>query len=225
MPVTFRDVEAAIRKSCLISRGGFHPGADDAVPGDPGTLILVGNVGPDMWAAFARDQASYADRASPLDDWVRDRLTAIGVQLGATPLFPFGGPPFLPFQRWAQKAELVYSSPLGVLIHPDYGLWHAYRGALAFREVVDLPVPDTRPSPCESCIEKPCLTTCPVGAFGGDGYDVPMCVDHLESANGHDCMALGCRARRACPVGTDHVYEPAQAEFHMTAFRGAQRAG
>lgn len=90
MPVTFRDVEAAIRKSCLISRGGFHPGADDAVPGDPGTLILVGNVGPDMWAAFARDQASYADRASPLDDWVRDRLTAIAVQLGATPLFPFG---------------------------------------------------------------------------------------------------------------------------------------
>ena len=30
-------------------------------------------------------------------------------------------------------------SPLGILIHPDWGLWHSYRGALAFRERLDLP--------------------------------------------------------------------------------------
>lgn len=225
MPVIFRDVEATIRKCGLTARGGFHPGVGDGVPGDPESLVLVGNVGPDMWVAFARDRARYADCVNPLDDWVRDRLTVIADDLGATPLFPFGGPPYLPFQRWAQKAEPVHPSPLGVLIHPDYGLWHAYRGALAFREVIDLPAPDVRPSPCQSCVEKPCLTTCPVGAFGPDGYDVPVCVGHLETAAGHDCMALGCRARRACPIGTAHVYEPAQAECHMTAFRGAQRGG
>lgn len=225
MPVTFRDIESTIRKSGLTSRGGFHPGAEDAVPDNPGTLVLVGNVGPAMWTAFGRDRSDYADRENPLDDWVLDRLTAFADRLGATPLFPFGGPPYLPFQRWAQKAEPVHSSPLGVLIHPDYGLWHAYRGALAFSDVIDLPAPDMRQSPCESCVEKPCLTTCPVSAFGADGYDVPVCVEHLETTAGQDCMELGCRARRACPVGTKHVYEPAQAGFHMNAFRGAQRAG
>ena len=58
---------------------------------------------------------------------------------GATALFPFGGPPWLPFQRWAMKADCVTASPLGILIHPDFGLWHAYRGALAFAEQLDLP--------------------------------------------------------------------------------------
>jgi hypothetical protein len=32
-------------------------------------------------------------------------------------------------------------------------------------------------------------------------------------------MELGCRARRACPVGQGWRYAPAQAEFHMLPFR------
>ena len=225
MPVTFRDVSDAILESGLTPRGGFHPDAADVVPGNPGTLVLVGNAGPAMWAAFSRDRASYADRANPLDDWVRDRLTVLADRVGAAPLFPFGGPPFLPFQRWAQKAEPVHPSPLGLLIHPDYGLWHAYRGALAFGDRLALPRPDTRPSPCKSCLEKPCLSTCPVGAFGANGYDVPACAGHLQTSAGGDCMDLGCRARRACPVGVGTTYEPDQAGFHMQAFRAAQTGG
>ena len=222
VPVTFRDIKSALANTGLIVRGGFHPDPTDGVPGDPGTLVLVGNVGPEMWAAFSRDRASYSDCANPLDDWVRDQLTSLAERVGATPLFPFGGPPFLPFQRWAQKAEPVFPSPLGVLIHPDYGLWHAWRGALAFEAMLDLPEVDQRPSPCDSCADKPCLSACPVEAFSRDGYDVPVCVSHIETSAGEDCVALGCRARRACPVGTDFVYAPAQAEFHMQAFRKAQ---
>lgn len=223
MPVSFPYLETAIRKTGLTPRGGFHPDGSDNVTGDPGTLVLVGNAGPTMWDAYVRDRAGYAGCANPLDDWIRDRLTGLAEELGATPLFPFGGPPFLPFQRWAQRAEPVYPSPLGLLIHPDHGLWHAYRGALAFPEVIDLPAFDARASPCESCADKPCLSTCPVGAFGFDGYDVPACVAHLETPAGQDCMELGCRARRACPVEVSAAYAPDQAEFHMGAFRAAQR--
>ncbi len=208
----------------LIVRGGFHPTRKDDVAGDPATLALVGNAGPAMWQAFeaARAAGRYADSVNPLDDWVRDALTAVATQLGAAPLFPFGGPPHLPFQRWAQRAEAVAPSPLGVLIHPDYGLWHAYRGALAFAERLDLPPRDTRPRPCDTCADKPCLAACPVDAFGPDGYNVPACVGHILAPEGADCMALGCRARRACPVGQEFIYEPAHAAFHMTAFRRAQ---
>ncbi|MBO6782268.1 MAG: hypothetical protein JJ899_03205 [Alphaproteobacteria bacterium] len=221
MPNRVSALDRLLREHGLIARGAFHPAPDDDVPGGPGTLVLVGNAGPQMWRAFEAARPAYADDPDPLDAWVRDVLAGIAGDVGATALFPFGGPPYLPFQRWAQRAGPVHPSPLGVLIHPDYGLWHAYRGALAFAERLDLAAPDDRPSPCATCADKPCLSACPVDAFSPDIYDVPACVGHIETAAGTDCLELGCRARRACPVGRDVLYEPAQAEFHMRAFRRA----
>lgn len=222
-PEAFRDIAQCVRESGLLARGGFHPGPDDGVPGAPGTLLLVGNAGGGMWAAFSKERDAYALAENPLDDWVRDRLGAVAQKLGARTVFPFGGPPYHPFQQWAQRAEPVYPSPLGVLIHPEFGLWHAYRGALLFDDVIDLPSAPQPPSPCDSCEGKPCLSTCPVEAFRGDGYDVPSCVAHIETEAGADCLGHGCRARRACPVGQDYAYAPVQAEHHMKAFRSAQR--
>lgn len=224
MAPSFSSIAGALVPYGLIARGGFYPQPEDGVPGDPATLVLVGNAGPLMWHAFesARSEDRYAASTDPLDDWIKDVLSDVAARLGAVPLFPFGGPPYLPFQRWAQRAEAVAPSPLGVLIHPDYGLWHAYRGALAFAERIDVPVPDSRPSPCVACSDKPCLTTCPVAAFGPSGYDVPVCVDHISAAAGADCLDLGCRARRACPVGQGFTYEQANAALHMAAFRRAQ---
>lgn len=128
------------------------------------------------------------------------------------------GPPWLPFQRWAMRAEPVTASPLGILIHPDWGLWHSYRGALAFRERLDLPAVPARASPCASCAAKPCLTACPVSAFSTEGYDVAGCRAHIATPAGADCMSGGCLARISCPVGAAHRYTGAQAAFHMRAF-------
>lgn len=217
-------IRSALAAYGLIARGGFHPVTDDNVPGNPATLVLVGNAGPDMWAAFNRARGDYGDRTDSLDAWITDVLNGVATAVGATPLFPFGGPPHLPFQRWAQRAEPVHPSPVGVLIHPDFGLWHAYRGALAFAEKLELPPPDRRPSPCDSCADKPCLSACPVHAFDGAAYDVPACVGHITGPDSGDCMSQGCLARRACPVGRAYIYEPAQADFHMRAFAGAQGA-
>jgi hypothetical protein len=203
----------------LIPRGGFHPEAEDEVPGNVATLILVGNAGPDMWDEFT--QMPF-DLPNALDHWSKCAIDAVASNVGAEALYPFGGPPFLPFQRWAQKAEPVHTSPLGILIHPEYGLWHAYRGALAFTESIELPPRDERPKPCETCVDKPCLSTCPVGAFSEDGYDVPVCAGHLKMDAGSDCVSFGCRARRHCPVGRDYTYAPQQAGFHMRAFLKAQ---
>jgi ferredoxin len=218
-------IQSALAEHGLIMRGGFHPASEDNVPGDPATLVLVGNAGPEMWAAFGALRGNYADRPNPLDAWISDVLAGVAGNVGATALFPFGGLPHLPFQRWAQRAEPVHPSPVGVLIHPEYGLWHAYRGALAFPELREFPQPYARPSPCDSCADKPCLSACPVDAFGGDAYDVPACVGHITGPDTGDCMAQGCQARRACPVGRDYIYEPAQAGFHMRAFTGAQGEG
>jgi hypothetical protein len=62
-----------------------------------------------------------------------------------------------------------------------------------------------------------------VNAFAAAGYDVAACVAHIDSPRGTDCMEEGCRARRACPVGAAHRYSDGQANFHMRAFRNAQK--
>lgn len=229
-PPDYRGIEAALAASGLLLRGGFHPGPEDGLPGladgcAAATLLLVGNAGPGLWPIFqaSPEAGDAADHA--MNRWTERVLGALAADLGARVLFPFGGPPYHPFQRWAQRAEPVAPSPLGVLIHPRFGLWHAYRGALLFADRIALPPREDLPSPCDGCADKPCLSTCPVSAFGPGGYDVPACGGHIASAAGADCLGEGCRARRACPVGRDYLYPEGQAGFHMRAFLAALSIG
>ena len=125
--------------------------------------------------------------------------------LGGAAHFPFGGPPWLPFIRWAQRAGPVYPSPIGPLVHPDFGLWHAYRGAIAFRERLALPPRDNRASPCaELYADRPM----PVVLSGRrvlsrTATTWRRCVAHIESTcRRADASMRGMpRPRHACPVG------------------------
>jgi len=227
--VDYARVCQAVEATGLRPRGAFHPLPADAVPAmgdgrEAATLVLVGVVGSSSWDAFQAAEASHQE-PDPLDRWSQQVVGELALELGAEALFPFGGPPFLPFIRWAQRAENVFPSPIGPLIHPDYGLWHAYRGALAFAQRFDLPAMDERPRPCDSCADKPCLTACPVGAFSTHGYDVAACVAHVAGVQGGPCLGGGCLARRACPVGVAYQYTPAQMGFHMRAFVAANHGG
>lgn len=204
-------------------RGGFHVAPEDGVPPvgadrPAATLVLLGSIGGSLWPAFSASPELADGLDHPLDRWSRRVIGGWAERLGALPLFPFGGPPYLPFQRWAARAEPLAPSPLGLFIHPDHGLWHAYRGALAFAEPLEVPPLVPRPSPCEGCAARPCLTACPVGAFSRKGYDVQGCAAHISVPAGRDCLQGGCLARRACPVAPELAYETAQAGLHMRAF-------
>ena len=225
-------LEQAVAKAAVAGialRGAFHPEPGDDVPllpgGTPaGTLVLVGMVGGAQWRAFAASPEAFDGRLNPLDRWSRRVIDGLATALGAHALYPFEGPPWLPFQRWAMKAEPVHRSALGILIHPDWGLWHSYRGALAFAERLVLPKRVERACPCDSCEAKPCLSACPVGAFSLERYDVEACAGHLRSAAGKGCLELGCRAREACPVGAGYRFGRDQAGFHMRAFLASRDA-
>lgn len=231
----YRAIEEKVAAGGLLLSGGFHPGPDDPAPAGTATLLLVGSAGPALWRAFtaATPAEARAKERHPLDDWTRRVLGGIARELAARVVFPFDGPPRPPFQRWALRAGGVFPSPIGPLIHPSFGLWHAYRGALLFADTLPLPAAPKAENPCERCAEKPCLAECPVGAFkahrpGGDGavvrYDVAACVRHVRSQADGDCLKGGCLARRACPVGRDYAYAPDQAGFHMRKFLVAQGA-
>jgi hypothetical protein len=222
--VTLQHIVERAAAAGLALRGAFHPTLEDGVPSGPGTLVMLGFVGQAQWPIFAASPEVSDGRPHPLDRWSRRVIDALAAELGAAALYPFGGPPWLPFQRWAMRAEPVHRSVLGMLIHPDWGLWHSYRGTLAFADRLALPAPIDRPSPCDTCAAKPCLEACPVGAFTVERYDVAACAAHLRSAHGGDCLELGCRARNACPVGAAHRSGPDQGSFHMRAFLASRNA-
>jgi hypothetical protein len=223
---TLDSVAAALRAHGLLLRGAFHPEVQVAGPALPdgrraGTIALAGNAGPEMWARFASERR---DEPEPLDAWSARALRAVADAFCAALVLPQDGPPFAPFSRWARSAEPVHASPIGIVIHPEYGLWHAYRGALLFAERLALPLPVLRPRPCDSCDTRPCLSACPVSAFTAtleglaDGYDSDACAAHVASPAGAECRERGCLARRACPAGRAYTYPEPQQRFHMRAF-------
>ncbi|MGK6315937.1 ferredoxin [Neorhizobium sp. DT-125] len=214
-----RQIAAALEPHGILVRGvvNFKAGEGPSLTGGSCALsvILLGNVGGSIWPVFTRWQKTY-DGPDPLDTWSKQLIRPLAEALGATAYFP-SDPPWQPFQRWAMQAEGLKPSPLGILIHPEYGLWHGYRGALAFPFEIDAPVTKAT-HPCDHCHGKPCLTACPAGAINLTGFDVPACRTYLASESAEKtCMISGCLARNACPVGEKFRYPPEQLQFHMAA--------
>lgn len=211
--VDYEDIETAVDASGMCLRGGFFDAEKQQ------TIVLVGNVGPRMWAAFAKEKAHWVE-PNPLDHWTKKTLLARADLLKLDMVFPFEGPNFAPFQSWALRAGGVYTSPIGPLIDPRFGLWHAYRGAFIIKgQLKGLRERLEGKSPCESCQERPCLQACPVQAFKENNiYDVEACGQHLKSVEGAGCLGSGCLARRACPIGVAFEYGAEHASFHMERF-------
>ena len=194
--------------------GGFAVAKGEAgFPPGTRTLLMLGPSEPGFWAHL-KAQPEWGDK-DPVDRWSRRVIGRIACDLGAKALFPFGGPPYHPFYQWALRTGRVWDSPVRLLVHSGQGLMVSFRGALALREVVDLPPVAVRP--CEGC-SAPCLTACPVGALTGAGYDVPACHAWLDRPEGEVCLTGGCRVRRACPVSQSYARLPEQSAYHMRQF-------
>ncbi|MCP4984106.1 MAG: 4Fe-4S dicluster domain-containing protein [Gammaproteobacteria bacterium] len=185
------------------------------------SLALVGNIGSSYWPHFSQSEEFRDGAAHPLDRWSRRVAQMICADTSLQPVYPFEGPPYYPFQQWALRAEALLQSPLGIMMHPEYGLWHSYRFALLGDEF-DLQSRALAESPCLSCEVKPCLQACPVIAFDTNGYDVEACAGYLQRTSEADCHDQGCLARYACPVAPELNYTAAQSQFHLSAFLNAR---
>ncbi|NRB35719.1 MAG: ferredoxin [Rhodobacteraceae bacterium] len=182
---------------------------------DGQSLVLLG-ADAAFWAAL-QDAPEFA-APDPVDLWSLRVVGDLAQALGAEPLFPFGGPPYQPFIRWAFDTGRAWPSPTGMLVHDLAGLMISYRGALRFDHDLGW-APDTGASPCDSCAEKPCITACPVSALSGTApYDVPSCHAFLDTEDGADCMGRGCKVRRACPISQGFGRSDAQSAHHMRSF-------
>ena len=176
--MTYGAIAADLTAQGLALRGGFHPAATDNVPSLPdgrpaATLLLLGWTEGRQWPAFTASPEYGDGQTDPLDRWSRRIIDAAADRHGGAALYPFCGPPYLPFLRWAVRAEPVTPAPLGLLIHPHWGLWHAWRGAISLPIRLNLPPRVNAEPPCAHCGARPCLAA--------DTFDA---------------------ARAACPVGT-----------------------
>lgn len=158
-----------------------------------------------------------ADLRDPLDTWSREVIGAVAEKFGARSASP-SDRPWLPFQQWAMRAEGLKPSPLGILMHPTFGLWHAYRGALLFDAEMAIEPPRAVIHLCDLCEGKPCLKACPVGAHSTGGFAYQACLDHVRGRAGEPCRSQGCLDRNACPYGTEYRYAAEAQAFHMAAF-------
>lgn len=227
------ELEAALKPHGLQLRGGFAAQNSDCLaPLADGQAVasvwMVGVVGSAFWPHFKASDF-YADGLpDPLDRWSQSIGGALAQRLGGRALYPSDGPPYHPFQHWADRAEPLQPSVMLLRIHPEFGLWHAYRFALALPQAFEATSSTTvatlaNPGLCASCDGQPCLRACPVSAYSTAGFDLGACATHLHSGAGLDCMQAGCLARRACPVGPQFRYEPEHAAFHMRAFASRRK--
>lgn len=223
-PAVHERVGDALAAVGLSVRGGVR--FDDAGPVVDGCtvthLILVGHIGSTHWPHFQRFRLTY-EGSDPLDAWSKHVIEPIAEAFSAVALYPFEKP-WWPFQQWIKRSEGLKPSPLGILVHPEFGLWHGYRAALGFDVPIGIPPATSLPHPCDRCVDRPCITACPAGALATGRFEIGPCRDHLvgETDSG-GCMALGCASRNACPVGKAFRYDEAQLRFHMATLTPPDR--
>ena len=216
-----RALDEALAAHGLSPRGGFCFGEGEAAPAGPSgeparSVLLVGHGGGSIWPYFTAWREARAETPDdPLDRWSREAIGGIADRFSARAVFPFEKP-WLPFQQWAMRAEGLKPSPLGILMHPRFGLWHAYRGALLFDVEISIQEPAAPIHLCDLCVGKDCVNVCPAGAVTAADFDAAACAGWLLSGRGAPCRTGGCLARTACPHDA-YRYGDAQAAFHMAA--------
>ncbi|RJT41974.1 hypothetical protein D3227_04630 [Mesorhizobium waimense] len=222
---TIESIVSALARDGLILRGGFiFADGEEAAFGPTGlpakSVLLVGQAGAAPWPHFLRwREKQPLALTNLLDTWSRQVIGAVAETVDARAVSP-SDRPYLPFQQWAMRAEALKPSPLGILMHLRYGLWHAYRGALLFEDEIALPEAHEAIHLCDACVEKPCLKSCPVEGYSLDGFAHQACLAHVRGANGEPCRSGGCLDRNACPYGTAYRYPAEVQAFHMASFAG-----
>ncbi|MDA0244186.1 MAG: hypothetical protein OT477_12280 [Chloroflexi bacterium] len=176
-------------------------------------LVLLGHGGPRFWQALAE----YGHITPNPVDYFSTTITRrfITDYLVSPPIYwLYPSQLIIPLQQLGELAHWAHPSPLGLGISPQYGVWFAYR--TAFLAIADVPVGSSEtaaPSPCHTCLDKPCQTACPAGAVDEPHqFGLQDCARYRlqpDSSCGDRCLA-----RLACPVAAEHKYGLPQVQYH-----------
>ncbi|WP_428610143.1 hypothetical protein [Sedimenticola sp.] len=179
---------------------------------DDSRIILIGHGGKTLWERLSAEAQPGPD---PIDHYSGEAALRFSQEVlppGTYQLLYPGDSP-ISLQRLGTIAGWHNPSPLGIGIHPQWGLWYAYRAVILTNEPLPEILQPTPPSPCAACHEKPCLSVCPAGALAEDKMiDRERCA-HYRLGSDSRCGDR-CVARWSCPVSTDQRYTLEQVQYH-----------
>jgi hypothetical protein len=188
------------------------------------SIVVIANGGGGLWSALKRHAEKHPRwwrREHPLDDFTRaiveNEIAPAACKGGVqcTVVFPFmQGKATLNFIELGKAAGLAGPSILGVVVHPRFGPWIAFRAAILIDDEIDAPGEARGFDPCPTCVERPCIAACPTAAVAfPTGWDIPRCLTYrIESES--DC-APQCHARIACVIGPEHRYPDDELAHHQ----------
>ena len=175
------------------------------------TVILFAHGGPNVWSAM---KASGTGGNDPMDTYSSQVATEYARKFlngESKLLYPFGET--FDLRRLGKLAGWCFPSPLGIDIHPTYGLWFAYRALLVVEQRLEPSEREEFDSPCEQCLDRPCQSACPAGAVGDiDAFNLTNCVTFRRQEQS-PCN-YRCLARLSCPVGSEYRYSKEQLNYH-----------
>jgi hypothetical protein len=177
-------------------------------------LILLGNAGSQFWQSMQHHRIRITQDEDPVDNFfIRTVENTFDTDPDYRIIYP--GNHFLPLQDLGKLAGWHHESPLGLGIHPVFGLWFAYRGVIMSNSDF-IPATDdfdtTSESPCASCDQKPCIPACPADAVTKSGFKIKPCSNYRLEPDSR-CQSR-CVSRLVCPIGRDHRYLEEQMAYH-----------
>ncbi len=189
------------------------------------SIVVIGNGGADFWHTFkahAAGNPGWLERDNPLDDFTREvveKEIVMPIQtegVRCITVYPFGsGGPTLNFMQLAMLAGLAAPSIIGVVVHPVFGPWIAFRAALLLDSEIDHPGDAIGFDPCPTCSSRSCISACPAAAVSfPSGWNIPKCLAHRVEA--HPDCADRCHARVACVLGPDQRYPDDELAYHQS---------
>lgn len=146
-------------------------------------LLLIGSGGKNLW-----NKLPNKDSPDPIDTYATQTMKKIVEEKqlsNAKILFPFSER-LLPLQALGRHFHFSHSSPIGIDISEEFGLWFAYRGVLLCETPLEIPNKHAAFNPCNTCSHQPCLQTLDL-----------------------------TQARLLCPYKQDQQYSPEQLEYHQ----------
>ena len=167
-------------------------------------LIVLASAGSEFWRNMRQSKEGGSD---PVDSFFIRCAENIFEGEDYNIIYP--GNHFLP-----ELAGWHHDSTMGLGIHPEFGLWFAYRG-LVLSNSEFIPYSESSESagsPCETCRFKFCVQVCPANAVTTDGYRVQACKDYRLASK--SLCQTRCVSRQACPIGKEHRYLLEQLQYH-----------
>ncbi len=174
------------------------------------SLVLIGNAGSALWHAMEQHGCQGAD---PIDDFSARVATAYAAEyLESKAILLYPSSYLISLTELGKRARWSFVSPIGLGIHPKFGLWFAYRAVLLVEvRLHPTAVPEWH-SPCDTCVDKPCQTSCPPGAVTEPGsFGLETC--SLFRLRENSPCARKCLARLSCPVGAEYRYATEQMNY------------